>query len=430
MSRTDSTSGAEHLSTHLADFDPEVAAIVRAELLRQQDSIDLIASENLVGRAVLEVQGSVLANKTIEGYPGRRYHGGAQHADALEGLAIERAKRLFDCRFANVQPHSGSQANQVVFLALLAPGDTSLSMSLATGGHLSHGAPVNMSGRWFNAVQYGVRRQDGLIDYEEAERLGRLHRPKLIIAGGSSYPRAIDFARLRALADEVGATLLADIAHFSGLVAAGITPSPFPHAHVVTVTTYKNLRGPRGGLVLANDPDLARRIDSALFPGLQGSAHVHAIAAKAVALGEALRPEFRTYARAVLENARSLAAALAEHGLAIVTGGTDMPLALVDLRPKGLTGDRAAATLERAGITCNKNLIPFDPEKPGVTSGLRLGASAATSRGLGPAEFRLVGELIAHAFDGLAAGDGSAAESRVRERVSELCRRFPIYPDL
>ena len=414
----------------LAETDPELAAAIGAELARQQDGIELIASENLVSAAVLEAQGSVLTNKYAEGYPGRRYYGGCADVDVAETLAIERAKRLFGCAFANVQPHSGAQANQGVFLALAAPGDTVLGMSLAAGGHLTHGAAPNLSGKWFRAVQYGVRREDGLIDYEQMESLARAEKPKLIIAGGSAYPRMIDFARIRRLADEVGAYFMVDMAHFAGLVAAGLFPSPLPHAHVVTTTTHKTLRGPRGGLILSNDPELGKKINSAIFPGLQGGPLMHVIAAKAVAFGEALRPEFRAYQQAVLDNARTLAATLAEHGLAIVTGGTDCHLALVDLRPKRVTGKAADASLERAHITVNKNAIPFDPEKPTITSGIRLGTPAGTTRGFGVAEFQEIGRMIGEVLDGLARsndGANAASEAAVGKRVLELCARFPIY---
>ncbi|MDE2008166.1 MAG: serine hydroxymethyltransferase, partial [Rhodospirillales bacterium] len=366
-----------------------------------------------------------------EGYPGRRYYGGCVHVDVAEQLAIDRARKLFDCAFANVQPHSGAQANQAVFLALLNPGDTILGMSLAAGGHLTHGAAPNLSGKWFRAVQYGVRREDGLLDYEELERLARTEKPRMIIAGGSAYPRVIDFARIRRVADEVGALFMVDMAHFAGLVAAGVFPSPLPHAHVVTTTTHKTLRGPRGGMILSNDAELGKKINSAVFPGLQGGPLMHVIAAKAVAFGEALRPEFRTYQQAVLDNARTLAATLAEQGLAIVTGGTDCHLALVDLRPKRVTGKAADASLERAHITVNKNAIPFDPEKPTITSGIRVGSPAATSRGFGTAEFREIGLLITEVLDGLTrSNDGSneAAERAVAARVQALCARFPIYP--
>jgi glycine hydroxymethyltransferase len=417
-------------SASLAESDPEIAAAIGRELQRQRDQIELIASENMVSRAVLEAQGSVLTNKYAEGYPGRRYYGGCEFVDEAEQLAIDRAKQLFGCAFANVQPHSGSQANQAVFLACLKPGDTVLGMDLAAGGHLTHGSPVNVSGRWFRVVSYGVRRDTALIDYDQLESVARAERPRLIIAGGSAYSRIIDFARFRHIADEIGAVLMVDMAHFAGLVAGGVFPSPLPHAHVVTTTTHKTLRGPRGGMILGNDEDLFKKINSAVFPGLQGGPLEHVIAAKAVALGEALTPEFRSYARAVLENARALAASLAESGLAIVSGGTDSHLMLVDLRAKALTGKLAEAALERAGITCNKNGIPFDPEKPTVTSGIRLGSPAATTRGFGQAEFRQVGALIAEVLDGLAAkGDGShAVEVAVRRKVSALCARFPVYP--
>jgi glycine hydroxymethyltransferase len=419
----------DFFSDPLAAADPEVAAAIGQELGRQQSQIELIASENIVSRAVLEAQGSVLTNKYAEGYPGRRYYGGCEFVDLAESLAIDRAKRLFDCAFANVQPHSGAQANQAVFLALLTPCDTILGMSLAAGGHLTHGARPNLSGKWFDAVSYGVRREDARIDLDEVERLARTHRPKLIIAGGSAYSRIIDFARFRAIADEVGAYLMVDMAHFAGLVAGGVHPSPLPHAHVVTTTTHKTLRGPRGGLILAADEEIGRRINAAVFPGLQGGPLMHAIAAKAVALGEALRPAFATYAAAVVENARILAGTLAQAGLAIVSGGTDTHLMLVDLRPLGLTGRDAELCLEQAGITCNKNGIPFDPEKPTVTSGIRLGSPAATTRGFGADEFRAVGRLIVEVLRARARGrdDNGAPEARVREEVRELCRRFPIY---
>ena len=414
----------------LAEADPEVAAIIGAELARQQDGIELIASENIVSAAVLEAQGSVLTNKYAEGYPGRRYYGGCQEVDRAEALAIARAREIFGCSFANVQPHSGAQANGAVFLALLQPGDTVLGMSLAAGGHLSHGAAPNLSGKWFRAVQYGVRREDGLLDYDELERLAQAEKPKLIIAGGSAYPRIIDFARIRAAADAVGALFLVDMAHFAGLVAAGLYPSPFPHAHIVTTTTHKTLRGPRGGMILSNDAELGKKINSAVFPGLQGGPLMHVIAAKAVAFGEVLRPEFRAYARAVVENARVLAETLVQSGFDIVTGGTDSHLVLVDLRPKRVTGKAADLSLQRAHITANKNAIPFDPEKPAVTSGVRLGSPAATTRGFGPDEFRQVGLMIAEVVDGLArSNDGSnvAAEQAVAARVLALCSCFPIY---
>jgi glycine hydroxymethyltransferase len=416
----------------LAETDPELAAAVGAELTRQRDGIELIASENVVSAAVLEAQGSVLTNKYAEGYPGRRYYGGCAHVDVAEQLAIDRAKRLFDCAFANVQPHSGAQANQAVFLALLKPGDTILGMSLAAGGHLTHGAAPNLSGKWFRAVQYGVRREDGLLDYEELERLAQQEKPKLIIAGGSAYPRFIDFARIRRVADGIGAYFMADMAHFAGLVAAGLFPSPLPHAHVVTTTTHKTLRGPRGGMILANDGEIGKKINSAVFPGLQGGPLMHVIAGKAVAFAEALRPEFRIYQQAVVENARILAETLKQQGLAIVTGGTDCHVALVDLRPKRVTGKAVEASLERALITANKNAIPFDPEKPAITSGIRLGSPAATARGFGTAEFGEVALMIDMVIEGLSrSNDGSneAAERDVAERVRALCARFPIYPD-
>jgi glycine hydroxymethyltransferase len=412
------------------DRDPELFAALADELRRQQGQIELIASENIVSRAVLQAQGSVLTNKYAEGYPGRRYYGGCEYVDVAEQLAIERAKRVFGCAFANVQPHSGAQANQAVFMALLRPGDTVMGMSLAAGGHLTHGAPPNQSGKWFNAIQYGVRLQDARVDFDEVGRLAREHRPKLIVAGGSAYPRVLDFAAFRRIADEVGAKLMVDMAHFAGLVAGGSHPSPLPHADVVTTTTHKTLRGARGGMVLTNDEALAKKINSAIFPGLQGGPLMHVIAAKAVALGEALTPEFKLYAHAVVENARALAAVLRERGLDIVSGGTDTHLMLVDLRPKGLTGNVAEAALERAAMTCNKNGIPFDPEKPTVTSGVRLGTPAATTRGFGVAEFETVGRLIADVLDGLA-GNGEAGngqvEAKARAEVEALCAAFPIY---
>lgn len=414
----------------LQEADPVLADAIGAELRRQQDGIELIASENIVSRAVLEAQGSVLTNKYAEGYPGRRYYGGCAEVDKAEQLAIDRAKELFGAQFANVQPHSGAQANQAVFLALLQPGDCILGMSLAAGGHLTHGAAPNLSGKWFRAVQYGVRPDDGLLDYEELEQLARAERPKMIIAGGSSYPRAIDFARIRAVADEVGAYFLVDMAHYSGLIAAGVYPTPVPHAHVTTTTTHKTLRGPRGGMILTNDEALAKKFNSAVFPGLQGGPLMHVIAAKAVAFGEALRPEFRTYQRAVIDNARMLAETLIEQGCAIVTGGTDCHIALVDLRPKHVTGKAAEATLERAHMTANKNAIPFDPAKPAITSGIRLGTPAATTRGFGTAEFREVGIMIGEVLDGLArSNDGTNAmiEAAVGARVQAMCARFPIY---
>jgi glycine hydroxymethyltransferase len=418
-------------SAPLAETDPELAAAIRAEFDRQQDGIELIASENIVSAAVLEAQGSVLTNKYAEGYPGRRYYGGCVYVDVAENLAIERAKQLFGCTFANVQPHSGAQANQTVFLALLQPGDTILGMSLAAGGHLTHGAAPNLSGKWFRAVQYGVRKDDGLLDYEELEHLARTEKPKLIIAGGSAYPRFIDFSRIRKVADEVGAWFMVDMAHFAGLVAADLFPSPLPHAHVVTTTTHKTLRGPRGGMVLTNDLELGKKINSALFPGLQGGPLMHVIAGKAAAFGEALRPEFRTYQKAVQDNARILAQTLMRQGLDIVSGGTDSHLLLVDLRPKRVTGKAAEASLERAHMTANKNAIPFDPEKPAITSGVRLGSPAGTTRGFGTSEFEEIGLMINEVLEGLGRsndGTNAAVEQAAGARVKELCARFPLYP--
>ncbi|MDP6785951.1 MAG: serine hydroxymethyltransferase [Rhodospirillales bacterium] len=419
-----------YFTDDLAAADPEVHAAIEGELRRQQDQIELIASENVVSLASLGALGSVMTNKTVEGYPGRRYYGGAEFADDLESLAIERAKRLFGCAFANVQPHSGSQANQAVYLALLKPGDTILAMALSAGGHLSHGAAPNISGKWLRAVHYGVGADDGLIDYDEVERLAHEHEPRLIIAGGSAYPCVIDFARFGAIAKAAGASLLVDMAHFAGLVAGGVHPDPLPHADVVTATTYKNLRGGRGGLILTNDGDLARRFDSGVFPGVQGSVLLNAVAAKAVCLGEALRPEFKTYAQAVLDNARALAGALTARHVDVVSGGTDTPLMLVDLRARRLTGDAASRCLEEAGLTCNKNAVPFDDQPPSVTSGLRFGVSAATTRGFGVAEFAAIGGLVADVLDGMAgdAAPGTAAEAS--QKVRALCRDFPIYPDL
>ncbi len=416
-------------ATPLAASDPEIDAAIHNELKRQQTNIELIASENIVSRAVLEAQGSVLTNKYAEGYPGRRYYGGCEYVDVVEQLAIDRACRLFGCGFANVQPSSGSQANQGVFMALLQPGDTIMGMSLAAGGHLTHGAAPNQSGKWFKSVQYGVRQQDARIDFDEVAALAREHRPRLIIAGGSAYPRTIDFAKFRAICDEVGALLMVDMAHFAGLVAGGVYPSPLPHAHVVTTTTHKTLRGPRGGMILTNDADIAKKINSAIFPGIQGGPLEHVIAGKAVAFGEALRPEFKDYAAQVVANAQTLADTLVRRGLAIVSGGTDSHLMLVDLRPKKLTGKAAEASLERAGMTCNKNGIPFDPEKPTVTSGVRLGTPAGTTRGFGTAEFAKVGQLIGDVLDGLVVNpdDNTAAEKTALAEVAELCRRFPIY---
>jgi len=416
-------------NTPLSAADPELFDAVRHELARQQTQIELIASENIVSRAVLEAQGSVLTNKYAEGYPGRRYYGGCEYVDVAETLAIERAKRLFDCAYANVQPHSGAQANQAVFMALLKPGDAFMGMDLAAGGHLTHGSPANQSGKWFRPVPYTVRRQDGVIDYEALAETAKREEPKLIIAGGSAYSRQIDFAKFREVADSVGAYLMVDMAHFAGLVAGGVFPSPLPHAHVVTTTTHKTLRGPRGGMILSNDLDLGKKLNSAVFPGLQGGPLMHVIAAKAVAFGEALRPEFKLYARQVIDNARALAGALVEGGLEIVSGGTDSHLMLVDLRRKEVTGKATEASLERARLTCNKNGVPFDPQPPAVTSGVRVGTPAGTTRGFGQVEFCRIGQLIAEVVDGLAAGgeDNHAAEARVREEVLALCERFPIY---
>ncbi|WP_289894027.1 serine hydroxymethyltransferase [Paracoccus sp. TOH] len=417
----------------LADSDPYICRAIRMELGRQRDEIELIASENIVSPAVLEVQGSVLTNKYAEGYPGRRYYGGCEHVDIVEDLAIQRAKWLFGCEYANVQPNSGSQANQGVFTALMKPGDTFLGMNLASGGHLTHGAAPNQSGKWFNAVQYGVRQQDCLIDFDEVAELARQHRPKLIVAGGSAIPRVIDFRRFRQIADSVGAYLMVDMAHIAGLVAGGAHPSPFPHADVVTTTTHKTLRGPRGGMILTNDAEIAKKVNSAIFPGIQGGPLMHVIAGKAVAFGEALQPEFKSYAVAVVKNAQVLAEGLIEGGLDIVTGGTDTHVMLVDLRPKKVTGNETEKALGRANITCNKNGIPFDPEKPTVTSGIRLGSPAATTRGFGEPEFRQVARWIIEVVDGLAENgpEGNAAvEARVKADVQALCARFPLYPEL
>jgi glycine hydroxymethyltransferase len=413
----------------LAQSDPELFAAIGHELDRQQSQIELIASENIVSRAVLDAQGSVLTNKYAEGYPGRRYYGGCEYVDVAETLAIERAKALFSCGFANVQAHSGSQANQAVFMALMKPGDIFMGMDLAAGGHLTHGSPANQSGKWFRPTSYTVRRQDSLIDYDALAEIAAREKPKLIVAGGSAYSRHIDFRRFREIADEVGAYLMVDMAHFAGLVAGGVYPSPLPYAHVVTTTTHKTLRGPRGGMVLTNDADIAKKINSAIFPGLQGGPLMHVVAAKAVAFGEALQPSFKLYARQVIENAHALAEALLAGGLDIVSGGTDSHLMLVDLRPKAVTGKAAEAALERANITCNKNGVPFDPTPPTVTSGVRLGTPAGTTRGFGVAEFRRIGQLIAEVVDGLAqnGADNAAAEARVRDEVLALCARFPIY---
>lgn len=432
MSASEATSHMSNsfFSASLADSDPEIARAIELELGRQRDEIELIASENIVSKAVLEAQGSVMTNKYAEGYPRRRYYGGCQFVDIAEELAIERACRLFDCRYANVQPNSGSQANQAVFMALMKPGDTFMGLDLACGGHLTHGSPVNMSGKWFNVVSYKVREDDQTIDMDEVARLAREHKPKVIVAGGSAYSRFWDFARFREIADDIGAFFMVDIAHFAGLVAGGAHPSPFPHAHVVTTTTHKTLRGPRGGMILTNDEDIAKKVNSAIFPGLQGGPLMHVIAAKAVAFNEALRPDFKVYARAVVENAKALADTMLSNGYAIVAGGTDNHLMLVDLRPKKLTGKAAEAALGRAHITCNKNGVPFDPEKPMVTSGIRLGTPAATSRGFGVAEFKMVGDLLVETLDGLAKNgpeDNGAVEESVKKRAHELTRRFPIY---
>ncbi|MDF3023073.1 MAG: glyA [Alphaproteobacteria bacterium] len=417
--------------TDLAEADPAVYNAIRAELGRQKDQIELIASENIVSRAVLQAQGSVLTNKYAEGYPGKRYYGGCEFVDVTEQLAIDRICELFGAKFANVQPHSGAQANQAVMMSLVQPGDTILGQALAHGGHLTHGAKPNMSGKWFNAVQYGVRETDALIDMDEVERLAREHKPKLIIAGASAYPRVIDFPRFRKIADEVGAFLMVDMAHYAGLVAGGQYPSPVPHAHVTTSTTHKTLRGPRGGIILTNDEEIIKKINSAVFPGLQGGPLEHVIAAKAVAFGEALQPGFKVYTQNVLENARVLANTLKNGGLDIVSGGTDCHLVLIDLRPKKLTGRDAELSLEHAGMTCNKNAIPFDPQKPMVTSGLRVGSPAATTRGFGKAEFELVGEYMVAVLDGLAkngAGNNGEIEKAVMAEVRKLCEKFPIYP--
>ncbi len=417
-------------SEELSSRDPELFASITGELGRQREEIELIASENIVSKAVMEAQGSVMTNKYAEGYPGRRYYGGCQFVDVAETLAIERAKELFGVEFANVQPNSGSQANQGVFQALIKPGDTILGMNLASGGHLTHGAAPNQSGKWFNAVQYGVRKQDNLLDYDQVEALAKEHKPQMIIAGGSAIPRQIDFAKFREIADSVGAYLLVDMAHFAGLVAAGEHPSPFPHAHAATTTTHKTLRGPRGGMILTNDADIAKKVNSAIFPGIQGGPLMHVIAAKAVAFGEALRPEFKTYQQQVIKNAQALAETLMKGGLDIVTGGTDTHVMLVDLRPKAVKGNATEVSLGRAHITCNKNGIPFDPEKPMVTSGVRLGTPAGTTRGFAETEFTEIGEMIIDVVNGLAANgpDGNGkTEAEVKDRATALCQRFPIY---
>ena len=430
---TNSTKTDGFFTEPLSSRDPEIWGAIQKELGRQRHEIELIASENIVSAAVMEAQGSVMTNKYAEGYPGRRYYGGCQYVDIAENLAIERACELFSCQFANVQPNSGSQANQGVFTALLQPGDTILGMSLDAGGHLTHGAKPNQSGKWFNAVQYGVRKQDSQIDYDQIQKLATEHQPKMIIAGGSAIPRIIDFAKMREIADSVGAYLMVDMAHFAGLVAAGLYPSPFPHAHVATSTTHKTLRGPRGGLIVTNDEGIAKKCNSAIFPGIQGGPLMHVIAGKAVAFGEALRPEFKAYQEQVVKNAQALADQLMKGGLDIVTGGTDSHVMLVDLRPKGVKGNATEKALERAHITCNKNGIPFDPEKPMVTSGIRLGSPAGTTRGFGEAEFRQIADWITEVVDGLAAngeeGNG-AVEAKVKAEVEALCEKFPLYPDL
>ncbi|MBD20883.1 MAG: serine hydroxymethyltransferase [Rhodospirillaceae bacterium] len=430
MSRN--TSGVIHpgfFSTKLEKQDPELFGSIKGELKRLQNQIELIASENIVSNAVLEAIGSVMTNKYAEGYPGRRYYGGCEFVDIAEQLALDRAKELFDCSYANVQPHAGAQANIGVYVALCKPGDTLLGMSLAAGGHLTHGAKPNFSGKWMNAIQYGVGKKDHLIDYEEVQELAEQYKPKIIVAGGSAYPRIIDFLRFRQIADSVGAYLLVDMAHFAGLVAGGAYPSPLPHAHVVTTTTHKTLRGPRGGMILSNDLEIGKKINSSIFPGTQGGPLMHIIAAKAVAFGEALKPEFKDYTKKVVANAKVLADKLSDHGLDIISGGTDSHLILVDLRRKGVTGKQAEESLENAGITCNKNGIPFDPEKPTITSGIRLGSPAATTRGFSEEQFILVADLIAEVLDGLAdeSKDNSIVESKVRTKVLELCKCFPIY---
>ena len=420
----------DFFNEHLKDSDPDVWAAIEREGQRQQDEIELIASENIVSQAVIDAVGTLLTNKYAEGYPGRRYYGGCQYVDEVENIAIDRAKQLFNCEFANVQPHSGSQANQSVMLALIKPGDTILGMSLAAGGHLTHGAPPNQSGKWFNAVQYGVTEDTNLIDYDEVERLANEHKPKMIIAGGSAYPRHIDFKRFREIADGVGAYLHVDMAHFAGLVAAGLHPSPLPYADICTTTTHKTVRGPRSGLVVSNNTDIGKKINSAVFPGLQGGPLMHVIAGKAVAFGEALQPSFKDYIKRVVDNCRALGQTLVDGGLALVSGGTDTHLILVDLRPKGLTGKAAEEALGRAFITCNKNGVPFDPEKPMVTSGIRLGSPAGTTRGFDVGEFQQVGSMILEVLDGLVTNGeekNGAVEEKVKQQAIELCGRFPIY---
>lgn len=422
----------EFFSKSLKEADPDIYDAICKELRRQQDQIELIASENIVSKAVLEAQGSILTNKYAEGYCGARYYGGCEFVDIAESLAIERAKKLFGCEYVNVQPHSGAQANGAVLLAFLKPGDTMMGMSLVAGGHLTHGSKAALSGKWFNSVRYGVRQEDALIDFDEVERLAREHHPKLIIAGGSAYPRAIDFKKFREIADEVGALFMVDMAHFAGLVAGGVHDNPLKYADIVTTTTHKTLRGPRGGMIMTNNPDIAKKINSAVFPGLQGGPLMHVIAAKAVALGEALKPEFKIYAQDIVKNAKTLAETLKRRGLDIVSGGTDTHLMLVDLRPKHLTGKLAEKSLERAHMTCNKNGIPFDPEKPTVTSGIRLGTPAGTTRGFKEDEFKKIGDLIGDVLDGLSAhpDDNAAAEEKAKSEVLELCARFPIYEGL
>lgn len=419
-------------NSDVATQDPALFTSITDELGRQQSEIELIASENIVSRAVLQAQGSVLTNKYAEGYPGRRYYAGCEFVDVAEALAIERAKQIFDCKYVNVQPHSGAQANSAVMLALVKPGDTILGMSLAAGGHLTHGAPPAQSGKWFNAVQYGVRPDDHLVNFDEVEKLAKEHNPKLIIAGGSAYSRTLDFKRFREIADSVGALLMVDMAHFSGLVATGVHPSPLPYADVVTTTTHKTLRGPRGGMILSNNEDLGKKFNSAVFPGLQGGPLMHVIAAKAVAFGEVLQPNFKDYTMRVVANAKALAATLVDRGFDIISGGTDTHLMLVDLRPKGLKGNAAEQSLLRAKMTCNKNGIPFDPEKPMVTSGVRLGTPAATTRGFGVEEFQQVGNLIGDVLEGLSAhpDNNEAAEAKARETVKQLCDRFPVYKNV
>lgn len=436
MSNTPNEYASEFLAgffdDDLADSDPDILASINDELRRQQDQIELIASENIVSRAVLQAQGGIMTNKYAEGYPGRRYYGGCEFVDLAETLAIERAKKLFDCAFVNVQPHSGAQANGAVMLGLLKPGETILGMSLDAGGHLTHGAPPAQSGKWFNAVQYGLTLDTHLVDFDEVEKLARKHKPKLIICGGSAYPRTLNFERFRAIADAVEAYLMVDMAHFAGLVAAGTHPSPLPIADIVTTTTHKTLRGPRGGMILSNNEELGKTINSAVFPGLQGGPLMHVIAAKAVAFGEALKPEFKQYSKRVVENAVVLAETLKKRGLDIVSGGTDTHVILVDLRPKGLKGNAAEQAMERAGMTCNKNGVPSDPEKPTITSGIRIGTPAGTTRGFGKDEFRQIGNMIGDVLDGLTASpdNNSKAESKARQTVAELCQRFPIYKDM